>query len=115
MSAKVTSIKPTNFPGISEINFKSSSPKASLRVEIPTEVITFSQSQSLKLTFTKKSPTKKQGLVLRAMGKVIRRQKGADQLLRVSFYGLQGWLTVSKNVKLPFAAMDDIFLSAYNK
>ena len=115
MSAIVSSIKATNFPGISEIDFKSTNTKATLRVELPKEVITFSEKDSLTLTLSKKSPKQKTGLVLQAMGKVIRRQQGDDLLLRISFYGLQGWLTVSKATKLAFSAMDDVFLSAYSK
>ena len=115
ISAKVSSIKDTNFPGISEITFKSTTPKASLRLELPKEVIIFSVKDVLTMTLSKKSPKTKAGLVLRVMGKVIRRQKGKEQLLRVSFYGLQCWLTAAKTAKLPFTAMDDIFLSAYKK
>ena len=111
--AKVVSIRMSNFPKISEVEFKNTGDKVSFKVELPKEVILFNKNDQVKLVFSKKPRAKSKDLQLKVYGKVIQKQLEDPKVLRVSFYGLQGRLTVPKKVKLAFNAMDEIYLLVY--
>jgi hypothetical protein len=112
-TAKVMSIRTSNFPGIVEVELRNPREKLTFRVELPREVITFSTQDQLRLSFSKSQRTAKRGLQLQVFGKVIRLQEGDPKVLRMSFYGLQAWLTVPKKRKIDFSAMDEIYFSAH--
>ncbi|MHA1713135.1 MAG: DNA-directed RNA polymerase subunit G [Candidatus Ranarchaeia archaeon] len=114
-TAKVTSIRSTKFPGISEVEFRNPAKKILFKVELPQEIITFSKNDELKITFSKSSRVASKGLQLKVYGKVIRKQQGDPKKIRLSFYGLQGWLSVPKGAKLNLNIMDEVYFFAHKE
>lgn len=112
-TAKVASIRSSSFPNISEVEFRNTGAKVSFKVELPKEVITFSRNDEVKLVFSKSTRAAAKDLQLKVYGKVLRKQLEDPKVLRVSFYGLQGTLSVPKKVKLAFNVMDEIYLLVY--